>query len=125
MTMYQSSKFAVVGLAETLRVELASENIGVSVLFPSRMLSRHLETSEAAQPAGVRRPVAGEGDLEAVTESNPKMSQFLAMPEDAAAGVVEQVLAGELYVITHGDFIEAIDARAERIRDAAQRAVRS
>ena len=48
---YQASKFAVWGLAETLRLELAEDGIGVSVIFPSGMLTRHLETSEAAQPA--------------------------------------------------------------------------
>ena len=48
---YQASKFAVWGLAETLRLELADDGIGVSVIFPSGMITRHLETSEAAQPA--------------------------------------------------------------------------
>ena len=53
---YQASKFAVWGLAETLRLELADDGIGVTVIFPSGMITRHLETSEAAQPDHLRRP---------------------------------------------------------------------
>ena len=60
---YQASKFAVWGLAETLRLELGSDGIGVSVIFPSGMASRHLETSEAAQPEHVRRPIGEREDF--------------------------------------------------------------
>ena len=68
---YQATKFAVWGLAETLRLELADDGIGVSVIFPSGMITRHLETSEAAQPEHVRRPIADDGDFDAMIASNP------------------------------------------------------
>jgi NAD(P)-dependent dehydrogenase (short-subunit alcohol dehydrogenase family) len=119
---YQASKFAVWGLAETLRVELAGDGIGVSVIFPSGMLSRHLETSEAAQPDHLRRPIANEGDFDAMIASNPTMASMLATPEDAAAGVIEQVLAGAPYVITHGDLTEAVATRSEALTRAAEAA---
>lgn len=119
---YQAGKFAVWGLAETLRVELAPEGIGVSVLLPSGMLSRHLETSEAAQPDHLRRPIAGEGDFDAMIASNPTMASMLATPEEAAAGVVEAVLAGEPYVITHGDLTQAVAARSAQLARAADAA---
>ena len=106
-------------LAETLRLELAGDGIGVSVVFPSGMMSRHLETSEAAQPDHVRRPIAGDGDLDAMVASNPGMATMLATPEDAAAGVVEAVLAGERYVVTHGDLVEAVIARSTELARAA------
>jgi NAD(P)-dependent dehydrogenase (short-subunit alcohol dehydrogenase family) len=122
MSMYQSSKFAVWGLAETLRLELAADGIGVSVIFPSGMLSRHLETSEAAQPAHVRRPIAGDDDFTAMHESNPTMSQFLATPEEAAVGVVDAILGDRRYVVTHGEFLEALDARHRELCTAAEAA---
>jgi NAD(P)-dependent dehydrogenase (short-subunit alcohol dehydrogenase family) len=124
MSMYQASKFAVWGLAETLRVELAGEGIGVSVIFPSGMLSRHLETSEAAQPAHVRRPIAGDDDFAAMHESNPTMAQFLATPEEAAAGVIEAVLGDRRYVVTHGEFLEALATRERELRVAATEAAK-
>ncbi len=123
---YQASKFAVWGLAETLRLELAGDvdtpGIGVSVIFPSGMLSRHLETSEGAQPDHLRRPIAGDGDLDAMVASNPTMATALATPDDAAAGVIEAVLAGRPYVVTHGDLTPAIAARAALLTTAAQAA---
>jgi NAD(P)-dependent dehydrogenase (short-subunit alcohol dehydrogenase family) len=119
---YQASKFAVWGLAETLRLELAGDGIGVSVIFPSGMLTRHLETSEAAQPDHLRRPIAGEGDLDAMIASNPAMAATLATGEEAALGVIQAVLADEPYVITHGDLVEAVAARSALLARAAQAA---
>lgn len=119
---YQASKFAVWGLAETLRLELAGDGIGVSVIFPSGMMSRHLETSEAAQPDHVRRPIANEGDFDAMIDSNPGMASMLATPEDAAAGVIEAILADKCYVLTHGDLTGAVTARAAELSRAAEAA---
>ena len=119
---YQASKFAVWGLAETLRVELAGDGITVTTVLPSGMMSRHLESSEEAQPSHLKRPVARDGDLESVVESNPGMAAMLAMPEDAATGVVEAILAGDPYVITHGDLTAAVATRAAALAAAAESA---
>lgn len=123
MAAYQASKFAVWGLAETLRLELADEGITVSVIFPSGMLSRHLETSSAAQPEHVRRPIGGEDDFAAMAASNPAMLKELASPEDAAQRVVDALLADEPYVVTHGDLVHAVSARCTAIRRAAETAL--
>jgi hypothetical protein len=55
------------------------------------VLIRHLETSEATQP-----------DFDAMIASNRVMASMLATADDAAAGVIEGVLADEPCVITHG-----------------------
>ena len=120
---YQASKFAVWGLAETLGRELAADGIDVSIIFPSGMLSRHLETSEAAQPDHLRRPIANDGDFDAMIASNPALAAALATPEDAAAGVVDAILADRPYVITHGDLVGAIAARAADLTRAAEAAL--
>jgi len=122
MAAYQASKFAVWGLAETLRLELAEDGITVSVIFPSGMLSRHLETSAAAQPEHLRRPIGEEDDFTAMAASNPGMMRDLATPEDAARHVIDALLAGERYIVTHGDLVEAVDSRSAALRRAAQRA---
>ena len=119
---YQASKFAVWGLAETLRLELADDGIGVSVIFPSGMITRHLESSEAAQPPLIRRPIGSEDDFTAMVESNPGMATMLASPEDAARAVLDDLLAGEPYVITHGDLVGAVDDRTAALRRAAEAA---
>jgi NAD(P)-dependent dehydrogenase (short-subunit alcohol dehydrogenase family) len=113
---------AVLRLAETLRLELADDGISVSVIFPSGMLSRHLETSEAAQPDHVRRPIGAEGDFTAMMASNPSMAQDVATPEDAARRVVDALLADEPYVVTHGNLVDAVMARSSDLRRAADAA---
>ncbi len=119
LAAYQTSKFAVWGLAESLRMELAEDGVSVSVIFPSGMITRHLETSEAAQPEHLRRPVAAADDLVAMAASNPAMTSEVRAPEDVAQHVVDAILSGERYVITHGDLVEAIDDRSTELHDAA------
>jgi NAD(P)-dependent dehydrogenase (short-subunit alcohol dehydrogenase family) len=122
MAAYQASKYAVWGLAETLRLEVSGEAISVSVIFPSGMASRHLETSEAAQPAHLRRPIGDEDDFMAMTSSNPAMLQAVTTAEDAARRVIDALLAGERYIITHGNLVGAVDARSRLLRQAAEAA---
>jgi NAD(P)-dependent dehydrogenase (short-subunit alcohol dehydrogenase family) len=122
MAAYQASKFAVWGLAETLRLELADDGIGVSVIFPSGMITRHLETSSAAQPEHLSRPIGEEDDFTAMRASNPGMVRALATPEDAARLVLDAILADEPYVITHGDLLDATTTRSDRLRRAAEAA---
>jgi NAD(P)-dependent dehydrogenase (short-subunit alcohol dehydrogenase family) len=125
MAAYQASKFAVWGLAESLRVELAGGDVTVTVVFPSGMITRHLESSAAAQPEHVRRPIGVDDDFTAMLESNPALAASVATPEDAAAGVLDAVLAGDPYVVTHGDLVDAVDRRSAALRDAATRATKT
>jgi NAD(P)-dependent dehydrogenase (short-subunit alcohol dehydrogenase family) len=118
---YQATKFAVWGLAETLRLELADE-VSVSVLFPSGMLSRHLETSTEAQPDHIRREIGAPEDFEAMIASNPDMASMPISPEEAAARSADALLRGERYVITHGDLVAAVARRDAALRRAAEQA---
>ena len=122
MAAYQASKFALWGLAETLRLELAGDGVAVSVVFPSGMVTRHLETSEAAQPDHLRRSIGEADDFEAMVASNPAMTRDVVMPEDLARRTIEQIVAGERYVITHGDLVDAVDDRSRALRHAADAA---
>ena len=120
MAAYQASKFAVWGLAETLRLELADDGIGVTVIFPSGMITRHLETSGDAQPEAIARPVADGEDFAAMMKSNPDMTLAVVPPEEAAARVVDAILNDEPYVVTHGDLVLAVDRRSALLRTAAE-----
>lgn len=112
---YQASKFAVVGLAETLRMELSHDGIGVSVVYPSGMLTRHLESSEAARPDTLGPAGDFSADLEAMMASRPLGEEDLTSADEAAAVAVEGVLAGEAHVITHGDLSVAVQESRESI----------
>ena len=124
MAAYQASKFAVWGLAETLRVELAGDGIGVSVIFPSGMITRHLESSESAQPAHMRRPIGGADDFTAMLDSNPALAEAVMDPEALAPAVLDAILADEPYVITHGDLVGPVERRSAALGRAAEAALR-
>jgi hypothetical protein len=51
--------------------------------------------------------------------NNPGMTTAIAAPEDIAQHVVNALLSGERYVITHGDLVEAIDERSAELHLAA------
>ncbi|ADP80041.1 SDR family NAD(P)-dependent oxidoreductase [Pseudofrankia inefficax] len=120
---YQASKFAVWGLAETLRLELAPDGIAVSVVFPSGMASRHLETSAEAQPDHLRRAIGEQDDFVAMVASNPEMVQNPVSPDEAAGNVIEALLAGERYIVTHGDLVDPVRARGIDLDRAAAAAL--
>jgi NAD(P)-dependent dehydrogenase (short-subunit alcohol dehydrogenase family) len=115
---YQASKFAVTGFGETLRAELAGEGIGVSVLFPHGMITRHLESSAVARPADLGESVTLPDDLEAMLAGSEMGEGDVVTAEDAARNVLRDLLANEPYVLTHGTF----RPRYNRRRDAMEAA---
>jgi NAD(P)-dependent dehydrogenase (short-subunit alcohol dehydrogenase family) len=123
MAAYQASKFAVWGLAEPLRLEVAPDGIAVSVVFPSGMITRHLETSSDAQPEQIARPIGDDDDFIAMLASNPGRAEAVVAPGVAARRALEGILADEPYVITHGDLLGATTTRAARLRLAAEAAI--
>jgi NAD(P)-dependent dehydrogenase (short-subunit alcohol dehydrogenase family) len=118
---YQASKAALVALAETIRMELADEGIGVSVVYPSGMITRHLESSAAARPAELGPGDIADDDLTAMMASRPMTEADLTTAEAAAERALEGVLAGEPHVVTHGDLAGPIAAHRAEIDRALGR----
>ena len=118
---YAASKFATVAMAETLAAELASTNIGVSVLCPA-FVSTRIHESERNRPQDlVSQREAAAGPLGSVIADLVTSG----IPASAVAErVVEAVEAGEFYIFTHPDMRPAVQARFARIMagfDAADR----
>jgi NAD(P)-dependent dehydrogenase (short-subunit alcohol dehydrogenase family) len=125
---YQASKYALVGLAETLRIELAEDSIGVSIVYPSGMLTRHLESSAAARPSDLGSGEVSEEDLSAMMASRPMTEADLTTAEAAAERALAGVLAGEAHVITHGDLEAPVEQHhhdIERALAASRKAIPS
>jgi NAD(P)-dependent dehydrogenase (short-subunit alcohol dehydrogenase family) len=118
---YQASKCALVGLAETLRIELEPESIHVSVVYPSGMLTRHLESSAAARPPALGVGEVSEDDLNAMMASRPMSAADLTTAEEAARRAVDGVLAAERHVITHGDLAGPVATHHAEIEQALAR----
>ena len=111
--VYNTSKYAVVGLSETLAKDLKPYRIGVSVLCPMGVETR-IRESERNRPAALRN------DRTAGGEPVELIGRYLA-PDVVADMVLAAIRANELYVITHDEALEPLRRRAERL----ERAVRS
>ena len=115
LAIYNTTKAAVVALSESVREELASKGIGVSVLCPGPFKSN---IHQAAQ----NRPDKYQGEsgygesLERLSQR--QISDAWSEPEEAGDMVLDAVLENQLYVITHGEFKMFTEARFKAILDA-------
>lgn len=121
---YQTTKYAVLGYGDTLRLELADEGIGVTVLFPAGMITRHLESSAAARPADKGEWVLLPDDIDAMMSSSGMGDGDIATPEHAVRNLLADLLADEPYVITHGGYRAAYHDRLAPLEAAFDRMAR-
>ena len=108
--VYNTSKYAVVGLSETLAKDLKPYRIGVTVLCPMGVSTR-IRASERHRPPALRNtetPAAEPVEL---------MGRTLA-PETVAAMTVAAIREDRLYVITHDEGLEPLRRRFERLEQA-------
>lgn len=99
---YNAAKFSVVGLSETLRMELAPLNIGVSVLFPGPTRTGMMTNSNRLSPV----PMA------AVTGApRPGFDAAYQTADQVAAKVVEAVLKNRFFVLSHPAYRPILEAR--------------
>jgi NAD(P)-dependent dehydrogenase (short-subunit alcohol dehydrogenase family) len=121
---YAASKYAVVGISETLRMELAPHGIGVSVVAPGGVATR-INESERNRPQELQRSSAAPPpDMERVAGSRRSLERpetFLG-PEDVAERILQGVLDDELYVITHPSWLPLVRQRHASIESAFERA---
>ena len=107
--VYNTSKYAVVGLSETLAKDLKPYGIGVSVLCPMGVETR-IRESERSRPAALRNEAAAEPAVELI-------GRYLE-PETVAGMVLDAIRRGELYVITHDEGLEPLRRRFERMQQS-------
>jgi NAD(P)-dependent dehydrogenase (short-subunit alcohol dehydrogenase family) len=114
--IYATSKFAVRGLSDSLRLNLGKYNIGVSALCPGLTRSR-IMNSEEARPAHLAgktpRPanaVTEAGDPAGANTSNSGMD-----PIEVGERVLEGIRRNDPYILTHGEFKEEVRGLFEEI----------
>jgi len=110
LSPYVATKFAVVGLSEALRAELAADGIGVSVLCPGSVRSRLWRTS---------RPIRGLPDIDVPPDDISGQSALpTAMdPYEVGLRVVNGVRQNQLYIFTHAEFRAPIAGRSDRLME--------
>lgn len=120
--LYSAAKYAVVGLSDTLRLELAGTRVGVTVLAPSAVHT-NIGASEDVRPARFTRTRQDPPD-------DPFADYGLATalrPDEVAALALGGVLAGSEVIFTDsavGPLLEERHARVRAAVPAGPRAVR-
>jgi short-subunit dehydrogenase len=116
--VYCTSKFAVTGLSESLRSDMAPHGIGVSVYCPGPVKSNIAEAGakrpEALSDTGYRPP---EGLAEPAKGAISFVDAWME-PEEAGRRILAAVRTNELYILSHPELRDAIRERHDAI-DAA------
>jgi NAD(P)-dependent dehydrogenase (short-subunit alcohol dehydrogenase family) len=106
--IYNTTKYAVVGLSETLVKDLRPYNIGVSVLCPMEVATR-INDSARNRPESLRNPPDH-------VEAKPvELFGRTLQPEEVAESVVAAMRANQLYIITHEEGLEPLRRRFQRM----------
>jgi NAD(P)-dependent dehydrogenase (short-subunit alcohol dehydrogenase family) len=118
--IYCASKFAVVGLSESLQRELKPRGIGVSVLCPMIVATNINQNSLRMRPAGLRNegdPGPGEAAAEAPPLDVPAgaVKGGTITPEEVARRVVRGIERKDLYILTHPEQREFLRRRAAKL----------
>jgi NAD(P)-dependent dehydrogenase (short-subunit alcohol dehydrogenase family) len=112
--VYNTTKYAVVGLSETLQKDLRAYNIGVSVLCPMGVAT-NIRQSERGRPAHLRNPApAGAAEVTLIGRT--------LTAAEVADQVIRAIRANRLYVITHPEGLEPLRRRFERMARAIEEA---
>jgi NAD(P)-dependent dehydrogenase (short-subunit alcohol dehydrogenase family) len=108
--VYNTSKYAVVGLSETLAKDLKPYRIGVTVLCPMGVSTR-IRASERSRPPALR-------NAEAPAAEPVELMGRTLPPETVAAMTIAAIREDRLYVITHDEGLEPLRRRFERLEQA-------
>jgi len=119
--VYATTKYALVGLAESLRADLRSQGIGVSVLCPGPVKSELFESTAAVRPASL----AATGSIAIVPPgtSREQTPIFITAPDGDEVGrqVIEAIRRNDLYILTHAEMRPVMEARAAALLAALPR----
>ena len=110
--IYNTSKYGLVGMGEALKVDLAPHDIGVSILCPG-VVNTELSHSGKSRPQkyGGAIETNGNHELAKAAESGTDPLQF-------GRWVIKAIEQNQLYVITHPEDRELVEARMTKIMEA-------
>jgi NADP-dependent 3-hydroxy acid dehydrogenase YdfG len=113
--IYCTVKAAIIGLAETLRGELAADNIGVSAFCPGPVTSNIRETGRI-RPEKFRQD-SGFLEIEQKLEERPNSPNWMSL-EECGERVLRGIRNNDLYIFTHREFKEGFAERMQAMVDA-------
>jgi NAD(P)-dependent dehydrogenase (short-subunit alcohol dehydrogenase family) len=125
--VYNTTKYAVVGMSETMRADLAPHKIGVSVLCPG-VVTTNIFNSGRNRPAELQGETDNSTQLLTAdvddAEQAARMQQIMASALDPAVVgdmVLAAIQADDPYIFTHPDLKPMVDARSAAINESFAR----
>ena len=121
--VYTATKYAVVGISETLRSDLVDDNIGVSVLCPglvdtnifSSGRNRPNDLQAATDTADLAAKIFGDGTPE---EQMAKLRAMALDPAVVGDMVLHAMIEDDLYIFTHPEIEDSVTQRMRGMADA-------
>jgi NAD(P)-dependent dehydrogenase (short-subunit alcohol dehydrogenase family) len=104
--IYNTTKFAVRGMSESLRYSLAPHGIGVSILCPG-LVKSHIYASDEIRPAALSanaKPVDG-----AAVDRLAEIHQFGMEPDVIAARTIDGMRENRFHIFSHPEFRDELD----------------
>ena len=114
--LYCTAKFAVTGMMESLATELQGSNVGVSVFFPGPVQTNLATTTGEVRPEHLRNEAPiGSGPDTGPDGRPPRSFTFdpavFMTREEVGKRVLRGIERGDLFIMTHPEFTDAIKAR--------------
>ena len=127
LSVYNTTKFAVVGMSESMRQDLEPFGIGTSVLCPG-VVATNIFNSERNRPDQMGGPAIAPLNLsggqatgaERETAMNEMMSNALD-PSVIGDMVLHAIQTNEFYIFSHAEFKDSVASRAEEMSGAFDR----
>ena len=122
--VYNATKYAVVGMSEAMRDDLAEQNIGVSVLCPG-LVNTNIFDSGRNRPADLQSDadtasltLPGEDGDADDPEQEARMEAIRATaldPDVVGDMVLHGIQKNEAYIFTHPQYVREVNERQEEI----------
>jgi NAD(P)-dependent dehydrogenase (short-subunit alcohol dehydrogenase family) len=114
--VYNTSKYAVTGMMETIATDLQGTNVGASVLFPGPVRTNLGISTQVNRPAYLRnevdvqtKPVPG------AQQRNPMDQSVFMDPVEMGERVLRGIRRNDLFINTHPEFKAGYAVRGEAI----------
>jgi len=108
--IYTTAKAGVVGMCESMRGELAKDNIGVSAFCPGPVAT-HISEISRMRPHNYE---TGYAEKEKELAARPNSPNWMSI-EECGERVLRGILRNDLYIFTHREFKEGMAEKMEAI----------
>jgi NAD(P)-dependent dehydrogenase (short-subunit alcohol dehydrogenase family) len=120
--LYHAAKYAVIGLSEALRDELAHHGIGVSALFPGPVATDIVQNTRRMRPAAA--PAHSPRVTRILDSAHQQLNEEGAAPDAVGELVLDGVERNAAYIATRDFLPDRLRGRTEELCAAMEHAER-